>query len=80
MRKAMVLPVACQFGNPNRPPAADERAGVRAENGWTSQPAARRPGGMEEMPAMVRRPGRHRAGPLPARRYRPFHSPPRPRQ
>ena len=37
IRRALVLSVAYQFGNPNRPPVENEYAKVRAENDWTSQ-------------------------------------------
>jgi predicted TIM-barrel fold metal-dependent hydrolase len=41
--RAVVLSVAYQFGNPNRPAVDDEYAKVRAENDWTSREAARFP-------------------------------------
>ncbi len=41
IRRAVVLSVAYQLGNPNRPPETDEYAKVRAENDWTSQEVAR---------------------------------------
>ena len=37
LRKAVVLSVAYQFGNPNRPPVQDEYAKVKAENDWTAE-------------------------------------------
>jgi hypothetical protein len=37
IRRALVLSVAYQFGNPNRPPIDNEYAMVKAENDWTSQ-------------------------------------------
>jgi predicted TIM-barrel fold metal-dependent hydrolase len=40
IRRALVLSVAYQFGNPNRPAVEDEYAKVRAENDWTSQQVA----------------------------------------
>jgi hypothetical protein len=40
IRRAVVLSVAYQFGNPNRPSVDDEYAKVRAENDWTSQEVA----------------------------------------
>jgi predicted TIM-barrel fold metal-dependent hydrolase len=43
MRRALVLSVAYQFGNPNRPVVEDEYAKVRAENDWTSEQVARFP-------------------------------------
>src|SRR5438105_4613038 len=43
IRRALVLSVAYQFGNPNRPAAENEYAKVRAENDWTSQQVARFP-------------------------------------
>ncbi len=43
IRRALVLSVAYQFGNPNRPPVEDEYAKVRAENDWTSEQVARFP-------------------------------------
>jgi uncharacterized protein len=43
IRRAVVLSLAYQFGNPNRPPIEDEYAKVRAENDWTSKEVARFP-------------------------------------
>ncbi len=43
IRRAAVFSVAYQFGNPNRPPVADEYAQVKAENDWTSGQVARFP-------------------------------------
>jgi len=43
IRRAVVLSVAYQFGNPNRPAVDDEYAKVRAENDWTSHEVARFP-------------------------------------
>jgi uncharacterized protein len=43
IRRAVVLSLAYQFGNPNRPPIDDEYAKVRAENDWTSKEVARFP-------------------------------------
>ncbi|HTE48092.1 MAG TPA: amidohydrolase family protein, partial [Gemmatimonadaceae bacterium] len=43
IRRALILSVAYQFGNPNQPAVADEYAQVRAENDWTSQQVARFP-------------------------------------
>jgi uncharacterized protein len=40
IRRAVVLSIAYQFGNPNKPPVVDEYAKVRAENDWTSQQVA----------------------------------------
>jgi len=40
IRRAVVLSIAYQFGNPNRPPLEDEYAKVRAENDWTSRQVA----------------------------------------
>jgi len=37
IRRAVVLSVAYQFANPNRPAVQDEYAKVRAENDWTSE-------------------------------------------
>ena len=44
IRRALVLSVAYQFGNPNRPAVEDEYAKVRAENDWTIEQVARFPG------------------------------------
>jgi predicted TIM-barrel fold metal-dependent hydrolase len=49
VERAVVLSVAYQFGNPNRPPVADEYARVRAENDWTSRQVARFPGRLRGM-------------------------------
>jgi len=43
IRKAVVLSIAYQFGNPNKPAVEDEYARVKAENDWTSQQVARFP-------------------------------------
>jgi predicted TIM-barrel fold metal-dependent hydrolase len=43
IRRALVLSVAYQFGNPNRPVVEDEYAKVRAENDWTSEQVRRFP-------------------------------------
>ena len=43
IRRAVVLSVAYQFGNPNKPAVPDEYARVRAENDWTSAQVARFP-------------------------------------
>jgi predicted TIM-barrel fold metal-dependent hydrolase len=43
IRRALVLSVAYQFSNPNRPPVPDEYAKVRAENDWTGAQVARYP-------------------------------------
>src|SRR5579885_3420495 len=43
IRRALVLSVAYQFSNPNRPPMPGEYAKVRAENDWTSAQVARYP-------------------------------------
>jgi predicted TIM-barrel fold metal-dependent hydrolase len=43
IRRALVLSVAYQFGNPNRPAVEDEYAKVRAENDWTSEQVRRFP-------------------------------------
>jgi len=43
IRRALVLSVAYQFANPNRPAVPDEYAKVRAENDWTSEQVAHFP-------------------------------------
>lgn len=43
IRRAVVLSIAYQFGNPNRPPVDEEYAKVRAENDWTSKEVGRFP-------------------------------------
>jgi predicted TIM-barrel fold metal-dependent hydrolase len=43
IRRAVVLSIAYQLGNPRRPPIADEYTRVKAENDWTRQQAARYP-------------------------------------
>jgi len=43
IRRALVLSLAYQFGNPNRPAVTDEYAKVRAENDWTSEQVGRYP-------------------------------------
>lgn len=37
LQRALVLSMAYQFGNPHRPPVANEYAMVQAENNWTAQ-------------------------------------------
>lgn len=41
--RAVVLSLAYQLGNPNRPPVENEYARVKAENDWTAQQVARYP-------------------------------------
>jgi predicted TIM-barrel fold metal-dependent hydrolase len=41
--RAIVLSMAYRYGNPNRPPVADEYAHVKAENDWVSRQVARYP-------------------------------------
>lgn len=36
IRRAVVLSLGYQFGNPNKPPVPDEYAAVKAENDWTA--------------------------------------------
>lgn len=43
VRRALVLSLAYQYGNPNRPAVRDEYAKVRAENDWTAQQVAEFP-------------------------------------
>ncbi|MBL8222650.1 MAG: amidohydrolase family protein [Bryobacterales bacterium] len=43
IQRGVVLSIAYQFGNPNRPPVANERQRVQAENDWTAQQAAQYP-------------------------------------
>jgi predicted TIM-barrel fold metal-dependent hydrolase len=43
VRRALVLSLAYQYGNPNRPPVKDEYAQVRRENDWTAQQVAEYP-------------------------------------
>jgi predicted TIM-barrel fold metal-dependent hydrolase len=43
IRQALVLSLAYQYGNPNRPPVEKEYDQVKAENDWTSEQAARFP-------------------------------------
>ena len=40
IRRAVVLSIAYQFGNPNRPPVDNEHERVKAENDWTREQAA----------------------------------------
>jgi predicted TIM-barrel fold metal-dependent hydrolase len=44
VHRALVLSLAYQYGNPNRPPVPDEYTKVRAENDWTAQQVAQYPG------------------------------------
>ena len=43
IRRAVVLSLAYQYGNPNRPPVDNEYERVRAENDWTAEQVARYP-------------------------------------
>ena len=43
IRRALVLSVAYQYSNPNKPAIADEYAAVKAENDWTSHEIAAYP-------------------------------------
>jgi predicted TIM-barrel fold metal-dependent hydrolase len=43
VRRALVLSIAYQYGNPNRPPVPDEYAQVQRENDWTAQQVAEFP-------------------------------------
>lgn len=43
IRRAAVLSIAYQFGNPNKPPVSDELEKVKAENDWTSRQVAQYP-------------------------------------
>lgn len=43
IRRALILSQAYQFGDPNRPPVADEYARVKDENDWTAAQAAQYP-------------------------------------
>lgn len=43
IRRALVLSLAYQYGNPNKPPVENEYERVKAENDWTSQQIARFP-------------------------------------
>ena len=40
IRRSLLLSIAYQFSNPNRPPVADEYEHVKAENDWTADQAA----------------------------------------
>jgi predicted TIM-barrel fold metal-dependent hydrolase len=44
IRRAVVLSLAYQYGNPNRPPVKDEYARVKEENDWTARQVAEFPG------------------------------------
>ena len=44
IRRAVILSLAYQFGNPNRPRVEDEYAQVRRENDWTAEQAKEYPG------------------------------------
>src|SRR5690349_9010848 len=43
VRRAIVLSLAYQYGNPNKAPIADEYAQVRRESGWTPSQVAKLP-------------------------------------
>jgi predicted TIM-barrel fold metal-dependent hydrolase len=43
VHRALVLSLAYQYGNPNRPPVSDEFTKVKAENDWTAQQVAQYP-------------------------------------
>jgi predicted TIM-barrel fold metal-dependent hydrolase len=44
VQRALVLSLAYQYGNPNKPAVKDEYAKVKAENDWTAQQVAQYPG------------------------------------
>ncbi|MFL6426974.1 MAG: amidohydrolase family protein [Acidobacteriaceae bacterium] len=44
VQRALILSLAYQYGNPNKPAVKDEYAKVRAENDWTAQQVAQYPG------------------------------------
>jgi predicted TIM-barrel fold metal-dependent hydrolase len=44
VRRAVVLSLAYQYGNPNKPPVADEYDRVKEENDWTAGQVAEYPG------------------------------------
>jgi predicted TIM-barrel fold metal-dependent hydrolase len=44
IRRAVILSLAYQFGNPNRPPVENEYAQVRKENDWTADQVKEYPG------------------------------------
>jgi predicted TIM-barrel fold metal-dependent hydrolase len=44
IRRAVVLSLAYQFGNPNRPPVEDEYTQVKRENDWTADQVKEYPG------------------------------------
>lgn len=44
VERALVLSLAYQYGNPNRPAVKEEYAKVKAENDWTAQQVAEYPG------------------------------------
>ena len=43
VRRALVLSLAYQYGNPNKPPVPDEYAQVQRENDWTARQVAQYP-------------------------------------
>jgi predicted TIM-barrel fold metal-dependent hydrolase len=43
VRRALVLSLAYQYGNPNRPPVTDEYVHVQRENNWTARQVAEYP-------------------------------------
>jgi predicted TIM-barrel fold metal-dependent hydrolase len=44
IRQAVILSLAYQFGNPNRPPVEDEYTQVKRENDWTADQVKEHPG------------------------------------
>jgi predicted TIM-barrel fold metal-dependent hydrolase len=44
VQRALVLSLAYQYGNPNKPAVKDEYAKMKAENDWTAQQVAQYPG------------------------------------
>jgi uncharacterized protein len=44
VQRALILSLAYQYGNPNKPAVKDEYAKVKAENDWTAQQVAQYPG------------------------------------
>jgi predicted TIM-barrel fold metal-dependent hydrolase len=44
VQRALILSLAYQYGNPNKPAVKDEYTKVKAENDWTAQQVAQYPG------------------------------------
>ena len=53
VRRAVVLSLAYQYGNPNKPPVAHEYDRVKEENDWTARQVAEYPAACEPSAGLI---------------------------